>query len=149
MTKLSRPSADVKQRGGIAFRLLTCDTCRACWPTERDERHGGSRQDGEPCAYRWPTGKVCKGTVHPMGWVHPPAEDEPWAPRPAAQRRAYTGNWCAALGLKPGTLDLALVRKAYRRLAKLAHPDAGGSHAAMVALNEAYRQALAELGQPG
>jgi hypothetical protein len=38
----------------------------------------------------------------------------------------------------PGDAAFERVRAAYRRLAKRLHPDAGGSHAAMVELNDAY-----------
>lgn len=133
-------------RTGLKLRLLICTTCRAVWPTERDERHGGSRQDGEPCAYVWrDTGKVCGGVVHPIGVQPAESERRPFAP----PLRVYSGRWCEPLGVPAGTTDLAAVRKAYRAAAKRAHPDAaGGSHQAMLKLNEAYRQALAELGQP-
>jgi hypothetical protein len=50
-----------------------------------------------------------------------------------------------ALGLGPKATP-ALVKAAYRRLAKTAHPDAGGTHEAFVALQEAYEQALALMG---
>ena len=144
-------SGEVTGRGGIGLRLLKCDTCRAVWPTERSEADGGSRADGEPCAYRWPTGKICEGHVHALGYVAPPppfaGEDTRHAPPPA--RAAYAGRWCEVLGVPWGTTDLALVRRRYREAVKVAHPDAGGTHAAMIALNEAYREALAELAQPG
>jgi hypothetical protein len=135
---------ELRQRGGVQLRLLICGTCRTVWPTERDEAHGGSRSDGEPCAYRWRDGRVCDGTVHPMYGQRPNGQ-------PAAggnSGAAYSGGWCKVLGVPWGTRDLALVRKRYRELAKAAHPDVGGDHAQMVELNEAYRQALSELGQP-
>ena len=130
-------------RGGMAVRLLMCDRCHAVWPTERDPSHGGSRLDGEPCAYVW-EGAVCDGTVGPLFGQRP---RDAWSPPPAA-RAAYSGLWCATLGLPRGTTDLARVRAAYRALCKVRHPDAGGSHALMVALNLAYTRALSELGQP-
>lgn len=43
----------------------------------------------------------------------------------------------AVLGLEP-TADSASVRSAYRTLARTSHPDAGGSQAAMIRLNEAW-----------
>lgn len=139
-----RSSDETRQRGGVALRLLICDLCRAVWPTERDEAHGGSRSDGEPCAYRFPGGKICRGTVHPMTgrWSYtPPRKPFEWV----EARRA----WETVLGLPTGTRDLAVVRKRYRELAKTHHPDAGGDHMKMVELNDAYLQALSELGQPG
>lgn len=139
--------ADMAGRGGMAVRLLMCDRCHAVWPTERDPSHGGSRLDGEPCAYVW-EGHVCDGRVGPM--FGRPAPFDPWGREPSkpSQRAAYSGLWCATLGLPRGTTDLALVRRRYRELCKVRHPDAGGSHALMVALNLAYTLALSELGQP-
>lgn len=135
---------DVRVYGkGLAFRLLICNRCSAVWPTEREERHGGSRQDGEPCAYRWADGAVCSGSVHPFG-----TRGRRFADKAAAERvRAYSGGWCEVLNLKWGTTDLALVRKHYRELAKTHHPDVGGETRRMADINEAYKQALAELGQ--
>lgn len=131
-------------RHGIAFRLLICNRCRAVWPTERDPTHGGSRLDGEPCAYRWGDA-VCDGTVGPL---HGRRAADAWSYEPEA-RAAYSGSWCEVLGVPWGTTDLALVRTRYRSLSKERHPDAPrGSHAAMLALNLAYQKALAELGQP-
>lgn len=134
---------ELQKRGGVQVRLLICDTCRAVWPTERDEAHGGSRSDGEPCAYRWKGGKVCMGTVHPVTGRPPPSPFGQWWH--AEQVAAYSGVWCDTLGVPRGTVDLALVRKRYRELAKERHPDVGGSHEAMQELNEAYRRALAEI----
>ena len=128
---------------GMAVRLLLCDRCHAVWPTERDDSHGGARLDGEPCAYVW-EGQVCDGRVGPMFGQRPRDAWEP--PRPA--QAPYSGLWCETLGLPRGCVDIALVRRTYRRLCKLRHPDAGGSHALMVALNLAYTLALSELGQP-
>jgi hypothetical protein len=133
-------------RRGIGLRLLICDECRAVWPTERDDFDGGSRQDGEPCAYRWADGTICQGTVGPVG---PRRSKDGWTYEvPSAF--AYSGVWCAELGLRPGTTSLGEVRRAYRALSKVRHPDVeGGSHEAMLRLNHAYRLALSELGQPG
>lgn len=77
------------------------------------------------------------GTVHPVG-TRPHAESLPFAV-------AYSGLWCETLGVPRGTVDLALVRKRYRELAKQHHPDVGGSHQKMQEVNEAYRRALAEI----
>lgn len=43
----------------------------------------------------------------------------------------------AILGLEPDA-DGAAIRSAYRTLARASHPDAGGSEAAMIRLNEAW-----------
>lgn len=145
MTLARRKGSDLRKgRSGIEVRLLRCTLCRACWPTERDEAHGGSRQEGEPCAYRWADGRVCSGVVHSFGYVPSDREreDGTWREVPYA----YTGEWCAVLGVPLGSRDLALVRRRYRELAKVHHPDVGGDAATMRALNDAYRRALAELG---
>jgi hypothetical protein len=71
--------------------------------------------------------------------------------------RAFTGftalpapaaalDWQAVLGLQ----DLMLpteedIRRAYRRLASIRHPDKGGSHAEMTELNAAYERAKKEI----
>ncbi len=53
-------------------------------------------------------------------------------------------HWRVVLGLEAGcTLDMA--RQAYRALASSAHPDRGGSDAAMAELNGAWAQAQKEL----
>lgn len=129
----------------LAYRLLICDRCRAVWPTERDESHGGSRLDGEPCAYVW-EGAVCDGRVGPMFGRRD--ESDSWAYAQPTVPAAYSGRWCDELGVPRGCVDLALVRRQYRKLVQERHPDHGGSHAAMVALNLAYKLALSELGQP-
>jgi len=61
-------------------------------------------------------------------------------PKPA------TTGWRAALGLNIGERDEDVVKQAYRRLAREAHPDRGGSNEAMTALNIAIDQARKELG---
>jgi hypothetical protein len=50
--------------------------------------------------------------------------------------------WCVVLGL---TLPCGIddVKASYRRLAKAAHPDAGGRAADFIAIESAYREALA------
>jgi DnaJ family protein C protein 3 len=45
-----------------------------------------------------------------------------------------------------GTPDAASLTTAYRMAASKAHPDKGGSDAAMAAVNLAYQQAKQELG---
>jgi hypothetical protein len=48
------------------------------------------------------------------------------------------------LKLKP-PVSIAAIKHAFRTQAQVAHPDHGGSHAAMVALNAAYELALASV----
>jgi DnaJ domain len=143
------------KRGGVQLRILICWKCHAAWPTERDPEHGGSRQDGEPCAYRWADGRVCRGTVSVSG-VDPNVRgarqgQRPWGrAAPPVQPLEYTGrrDWTTVLGLERSSVTLKIVRDRYRELAKRHHPDAGGDHATMVEINEAIREAYAELNQP-
>ena len=50
-------------------------------------------------------------------------------------------SWCGTLGIEPGA-TVSQINRAYRRKAMTAHPDHGGSHAAMRKLNEARTAAL-------
>ncbi len=61
-------------------------------------------------------------------------------PPPGAVR-----TWREVIGVPPGERDMSAVRAAFRRRAQDAHPDRGGSHDDMAALNVALRQAEAEL----
>ena len=45
----------------------------------------------------------------------------------------------------PAEVSLAEVRTQYRQLAKRSHPDAGGSHADFLALQQAYEQVMENL----
>jgi len=54
-------------------------------------------------------------------------------------------SWWATLGVQHDA-EMAQIEAAYRRVAKLAHPDAGGSHAAMAEVNEAIAEARLERG---
>ena len=70
---------------------------------------------------------------HQAAWWHLATQ----ASVPADVQQAFT-----LLGL-PAFSSVERVREAYHRLALQRHPDRGGSHRAMVALNRAYRMALA------
>lgn len=62
---------------------------------------------------------------------------------------AKTGgaDWRTEMGFKPDARgDLDLVERQYRDLARVRHPDNGGSHEAMARLNEARDAARRELG---
>jgi len=61
-------------------------------------------------------------------------------PAPNARRA-----WREVLQFNEGPVSRAQVDAAYRQAAKKAHPDAGGSEAAMAELNDARAQALSEL----
>jgi hypothetical protein len=55
--------------------------------------------------------------------------------------------WCATLGLGfPCSVDD--VKSAYRRLAKGSHPDRGGNPTSFIAVEQAYREALAYFERP-
>ncbi|WP_297462820.1 J domain-containing protein [Ferrovum sp.] len=55
-------------------------------------------------------------------------------------------DWRRVLEVPLEEKRLAVIKRAYRRKAQVAHPDRGGDTAAMTQLNEAYRLALEELG---
>jgi hypothetical protein len=63
------------------------------------------------------------------------------SPEPAAR------HWRVVLELS-GPSSAADVRRAYRRLALLRHPDRGGTDAAFHELTQAYNAALREVGSP-
>ncbi len=68
-------------------------------------------------------------------------EDPAFFASPQEERALEAPECLQALGLPwPCTADE--VRTAYRRLARRAHPDGGGSHDAFLALQAAYEQAL-------
>lgn len=71
--------------------------------------------------------------------------------------RAFTGfaalpaarsapSWWGPLGFTSAPASVEDVERAYREKVKTAHPDVGGSHEAMIALNGARRDALAAFG---
>ena len=139
-----REAEELRARGGLRLRLLICDTCLAVWPTERDPSHGGSRQDGEPCAYDY-KGRVCKGHVNPMNgrtYARDARFDDYEAAKPGDAPK-----WYVVLGVAEHA-TLSEVRARYRSLAKTMHPDQGGDADEMVKVNVAYAEALSVLGQP-
>jgi hypothetical protein len=56
-------------------------------------------------------------------------------------------SWREVLGIIETTVTRALVEQVFRNRARSAHPDMGGSDAAMAELNRAREQALAEVAQ--
>lgn len=60
--------------------------------------------------------------------------------------RHYRPRWCDILGVEP-TASKAEISAAYRGLAKIAHPDHGGSEDKMKELNATYAAALAGMKQ--
>jgi hypothetical protein len=61
-------------------------------------------------------------------------------PAPAAAR-----NWRGVIGVGPDVRDMPAVRSAFKKAASKAHPDKGGSDAAMSELNTALAAAEKEL----
>jgi hypothetical protein len=55
-------------------------------------------------------------------------------------------HWRDVLGVLNGARDVETVKACYRLAASAAHPDKGGSHERMAAVNAAWAQAQAELG---
>ena len=67
---------------------------------------------------------------------------------PAASGATGPRTWREVLGLDgAGPRTVEQVEAAYRRLARERHPDAGGSHEAMLELNAAREDALREVGR--
>jgi hypothetical protein len=62
----------------------------------------------------------------------------PWEER----HRRSDPDCLKSLGLRSGATKQE-IKAAYRRLAKITHPDRGGSHEGFVALHRAYEQAMA------
>lgn len=90
-------------------------------------------------------GKVYHSKVHEYFHKERPAVD------PEKPTQAYydflarfhgTPNALRVLGLSPGCSHND-IKRAYKRLAKTRHPDAGGSQQAFIELQQAYKQALA------
>lgn len=63
----------------------------------------------------------------------------------AAPAPAQASGWRAVLGVTAHECDINVIKKAYRTRALKAHPDRGGSDAAMATLNNAIAQARKEL----
>jgi hypothetical protein len=86
-------------------------------------------------------GRVYHSKPHEWFYAVRPAVD-PERPR-AGFRTVYTPptGAFATLGLQPGC-SKADVKRAYKRLAKSAHPDVGGDHSSFIKLNEAYESAM-------
>jgi hypothetical protein len=60
--------------------------------------------------------------------------------------QTQTRSWREVLGIPDGFKDLGEIEIVYRLAARSAHPDNGGSHDKMAALNVAIEQARKELG---
>jgi len=66
-----------------------------------------------------------------------------WREGTANRRATRLPPWCIALGLTKLPCGIDEVKAAYRRCAKASHPDAGGKAENFVAIEGAYRDALA------
>jgi hypothetical protein len=73
-----------------------------------------------------------------------PVEQQRQTPPREEPRRASTPEWARTLHISPDA-PLEVAEAAYRALSKRAHPDYGGSHDTMKALNRAIEQARLEL----
>lgn len=60
----------------------------------------------------------------------------------------YQGNPYKVLGIKPGT-DRKIVDKTFRKLARIHHPDVGGTHEEYVELQAAYEAIVTNMYVPG
>ena len=63
-----------------------------------------------------------------------------------ANGSAACDGWRAALGVSPDETRISAVKQAYRKKARVYHPDRGGSNQSMAQVNDAYRKAKEELG---
>jgi hypothetical protein len=76
----------------------------------------------------------------------PPGDGTPAAPQPRPWREVL-GEWASLIdAANDETIRAALIDTAFKNLSKKAHPDAGGSDAAMAELNAARDQAKKEFG---
>jgi hypothetical protein len=76
---------------------------------------------------RWGTGDMVKAAFQGFKELPEPALEKPW--------------W-HVLGMPSAIKDAGLIRQYYTHKAKICHPDAGGTHAAMTELTAAYREGL-------
>lgn len=84
--------------------------------------------------------KVYHSRLHEWFYKIKPKID-PERPRLSDIIFGFSPDSLAALGLRAGATK-ADIKRAYKRLARKAHPDGGGSHEAFMKLNQAYEQAM-------
>lgn len=104
-------------------RVLACD----CWDRIEDNlRAVASTVEAMRGMDRWGVSQVMERSFEGFNALPPPQNP----PR----------TWCEVLGVDARD-SLASIEAVYRVRARRAHPDAGGSHAEMTALNQAIEQA--------
>lgn len=91
-------------------------------------------------------GKVYHSRPHEYFYTVKPAVDpekprQEWSGRRIFEQIFGDSAALSTLGLEVGC-STAEIKQAYKRLAKAAHPDGGGSHEAFLKLNKAYLTAL-------
>lgn len=67
----------------------------------------------------------------------------------ALPERAGGASWRQVLELGTGPVSRELLERAYRVMAMASHPDRGGTHERMTAVNRAYEDGLSELQRTG
>jgi len=116
----------------VYFTYKKRQMCFACdrWRSVADNMHAISLTIGALRGVaRWGTGDMMEAAFTGFAALPPPGD-------------TVGRSWRDILEMPAGDVDIDDARAQYRRLASFKHPDkAGGSHAAMAALNDAWRQA--------
>ena len=109
-------------------RCIPCDR----WTRLRDNvRAIGKTIEAMRGIERWGSGAMMQRTFEAFTALPSPEHRDPWH---------------VVLGVEPNA-PAEVIKAAYRALAKIAHPDAGGNHAAMRRLTVAYQEAKKALAQ--
>jgi hypothetical protein len=126
-------------------QVMACDR----WNRTRDNMHAVELSLAALLGLgRWGTTQIVERAF--AGFAALPPGPEPDAPPP---QRPAPRPWRDVLGM-PGLRDidpefvLDMARGQYKRLARIAHPDAGGTDAQMAELNAAMEAAEKELERP-
>ncbi len=92
--------------------------------------------------------KIYHSRIHEYFYKTKPAVDPERPPSESFWRAGFRitdASPLSVLGLSHGATK-ADIKRAYKRLARKAHPDGGGSHEAFLKLNQAFKQAMAQAG---
>lgn len=119
----------------VYFKLRGKDYCFPCdrWNRVPDNIYAIAKHiEAMRGQERWGVGSI-EQAFRGYQALHAPGHQKPW--------REVLG-----FHADDHTLNLESVEEGYRRLAKRAHPDAGGSHERMSELNRAIEEARQELG---